>query len=279
MQLVTWAGNPGAPTLGPPGERLTPRTSFAAWKEEKRGQSRPWEPVEIEAAEAFRVWLLETVLHQLELANKERETALAHQSMLMRELDHRVKNALAKIQAVIQQTKAGASSVDDFALALESRVRALAHAHNLMAATHWQGAHLGELIEGEIAPYRTAHNVKVCGEDVTLRAQAASSLILVIHELSTNSAKYGALSAPEGQLAIECHRDAVNGALIMTWSERGGPRVSLPTRAGFGSVVIKRSLAHELKGSANLSFEPEGVVCVLTLPAQCLMESGRDAPG
>jgi len=274
VQLVTWAGNPGAPT---PGERLTPRTSFAAWKEERRGQSRPWEPVEVEAAEAFRVSLIETVLHQLELANKEREAALAHQAMLMQELDHRVKNALAKIQALIQQTKVGAHSVDDFALALESRVRALAHAHNLMAATHWQGAQLRELIEGEIAPYRTAYNVRICGEDVTLRAQAASTLTLVIHELSTNAAKYGALSAREGQVRIEWRRDAVSGDLILTWIERRGPQVSPPTRAGFGSVVIKRSLSHELKGAADLIFEPEGAVCVLTVPAQCLAESRSKA--
>ncbi|MCW2318735.1 light-regulated signal transduction histidine kinase (bacteriophytochrome) [Rhodoblastus acidophilus] len=272
VQLVTWAGNPGKTAIAPPGESLTPRASFDAWKEERRGQSRPWEPVEIEAAQAFRVWLLETVLHQLELANKEREATLAHQSMLMCELDHRVKNALAKIQALIQQTKIGAGSVDEFALALESRIRALAHAHNLMAATHWQGANLGELIEGEIAPYRTASNVTVRGDDVTLTPQAASSLTLVIHELSTNAAKYGALSTPEGRLAIEWRRDALSGALILNWTERGGPRVSPPSRAGFGSVVIKRSLAHELTGSATLSFEPEGVVCVLSLPAQCVLE-------
>ena len=277
VQLVTWAGNPGKPNVVPDGERLTPRTSFAAWKEEKRGQSQPWEPVEIEAAQAFRVWLLETVLHQFELASKERETALAHQSMLMQELDHRVKNALAKIQALVQQTKIGAGSVDEFALALEARIRALAHAHNLMAATHWKGASLRELIEGEIAPYRTAHNVMVCGEALTLTAQAASSLTLVFHELSTNAAKYGALSAPEGRLAIEWRRDAVSGGLILTWTERSGPRVSPPNRSGFGSLVIKRSLAHELNGSANLSFEPEGVVCVLMLPAQCLIVGESEA--
>jgi light-regulated signal transduction histidine kinase (bacteriophytochrome) len=278
VRNVTWAGDPAKPvTVGAPGERLTPRKSFEAWKEEKRGQSQPWEPVEIESAQAFRVWLLETVLHQFELANKERDATVAHQAILMRELDHRVKNVLANIQALVQQTKIGAHSVEDFALSLESRIRALAHAHNLMAETHWQGARLSELIEGELAPYRSAHNVTLHGEDVILTAQAASPVTLVIHELTTNAAKYGALSVSEGRLAVDWRRETVSGALVLTWTERNGPPVSPPTRAGFGSVIIKRSLAHDIKGSGALSFEPDGVVCVLTLPEQCLVANGSEA--
>jgi len=278
VRHVTWAGDPVKTlTADAPGERLSPRKSFEAWKEEKRGQSQPWEPVEIEAAQAFRVWLLETILHQLELANKQREVTVAHQAMLMSELDHRVKNVLANIQALVQQTKIGANSVEGFALSLETRIRALAHAHNLMAETHWRGARLSELIEGELAPYQGEHNVTLCGEDVTLTAQAASPVTLVIHELATNAAKYGALSVSEGKLDIDWRREAASAALVLTWTERNGPRVSPPTRVGFGSVLIKRSLKHEVKGSATLSFEPDGVVCVLTLPEPCLVANGIEA--
>lgn len=278
VRRVTWAGEPvKSLTADATGARLSPRKSFEAWKEEKRGQSQPWEPVEIEAVQAFRVWLLETILHQLELANKEREATVAHQAILMSELDHRVKNVLANIQALVQQTKIGANSVEGFALSLESRIRALAHAHNLMAATHWQGARLSELIEGELAPYQGEHNVILRGEDVTLTAQAASPVTLVIHELATNAAKYGALSVSEGKLDIDWRREAASGALVLTWTERNGPRVSPPTRVGFGSVLIKRSLKHEVTGSATLSFEPDGVVCVLTLPAPCLAAKGIEA--
>jgi two-component sensor histidine kinase len=100
---------------------------------------------------------------------------------------------------------------------------------------------------------------------------------MVIHELTTNASKYGALSASEGKLAVDWRRDAASGAVVLTWTERNGPRVSPPTRSGFGSVVIRRSLAHELRGSANLSFEAEGVVCILTLPAYCLVDGRSEA--
>jgi light-regulated signal transduction histidine kinase (bacteriophytochrome) len=276
VRHVVWAGDPAKPGAIRHGSKLTPRKSFEAWREEKRGQSQPWDMVEIEAAQAFRVWLLETVFHQLELANKERAATAAHQAMLMAELDHRVKNALANIQALVQQTKIGAESVASFALALEARIRALGHAHNLMAETHWQGARLRGLIEGELAPYRSSGNLTISGEDLTLTAQAASPVTMVIHELTTNAAKYGALSVSDGQLTVAWRRDALGGSLVLTWTERNGPPVSPKSRLGFGSVVIKRSLAHDLKGSAALSFEPDGVVCVLILPAHCLVAGGSE---
>ena len=270
VRTVVWAGDPHKPVeIGPHGKRLTPRKSFASWKNEVRQQSMPWGPVDLEAAHAFRLWLLETVLRQTaDLARQEREAAYNRQSILMSELDHRVKNTLANIQALVHQTKAGAESLEDFALGLEMRIRAMARAHDLLGETSRNGASLRKLIEEELAPFWSEGNTRIAGPDLLLLPKAAMPFTMVMHELVSNAAKYGALSTPAGSVDVSWHRASSDGALTLCWKERNGPPVMLPTRRGFGSVVIERSLRHEIKGGGTLSFEANGVGCQIMIPGQ-----------
>ena len=270
VSSVTWAGDPSKPVaLGTHGERLTPRKSFAAWEAEVRQQSTPWDPVDIEIAHAFRLGLLETVLRQMDLARQERAAAFSRQSMLMAELDHRVKNTLANIQALVRQTKGGASSLEDFALGLEMRIRAMARAHDLLGAAGRTDASVRAMVAEEIAPFwsETHDNIRISGLDLRLAPKAAIPFTMVMHELISNAAKYGALSTAAGSVDIGWCRMPGAGDLVLTWKESHGPAVTAPTRRGFGSVVIERSLRHELNGSGVLTFHPDGVACVLTIPA------------
>lgn len=267
VRTVTWAGDPSKPVEpGPNGDRLTPRKSFAAWEASVREQSAPWDAADLATAHAFRLWLLETVLRQMELARLAREAAFSQQSLLMAELDHRVKNTLANIQAMVQHTRAGAPTLDSFAHGLERRIGAMAHAHRLLGNSRWQGATVRGLLDEELAPFQGVKNVFLRGEDVLLSPAAALSFNLVMHELISNATKYGALSTQEGCIHIDWSRQS-DGALEFCWKERGGPPVTQPTRRGFGSVIILRSLRHELQGSSSLNFEPDGVACVVTIPA------------
>lgn len=278
VSTVIWAGDPSKPVEpGPHDDRLRPRKSFAAWKASVREQSEPWSAADLASAYAFRLWLLETVLRQMELARLEREAAFSQQSLLMAELDHRVKNTLANIQALVQQTKAGASSLDDFALGLEQRIGAMAHAHRLLAASRWQGATVRSLLEEELAPYQALDNgnIAIRGEDVLLSPAAALSFTLIAHELTSNAAKYGALSVASGHVDIDWHR-LDDGTLELTWQERNGPSVMPPTRRGFGSMIIERSLHHELQGRSTLRFDAGGVSCTLAIPPAHLVAWNKD---
>jgi light-regulated signal transduction histidine kinase (bacteriophytochrome) len=270
---VAWAGDPHKPVeSGPHGDRLTPRQSFAAWRAEVHEQSAPWDAVDIATAHAFRLWLLESVLRQMELARQEREAAFAHQNMLMAELDHRVKNTLANIQALVAQTRVGANSLEDFGLTLNRRIRAMAQAHRLLSASRWLGASVYSLVVEELAPFQAGKGglLQLRGANVQLSPAAALSFTLVVHELTSNAAKYGALSTPEGSINIVWHHRS-DGALEFNWQEHNGPPVTPPTRRGFGSVLIERSLRHEVQGSSRLDFDPHGVRCVITIPVTHLV--------
>ena len=271
VRSVTWAGDPHKlAQAGPDGLQLMPRTSFTPHAAEVRHQSAPWDLVDIEMAHVFRLWLMETVMrHIADATRQEREAAFVRQSMLMSELDHRVKNTLANIQALVRQTKTEAHSLEAFALGLEMRIRAMAHAHDLLGETSRSGASIRRLIEEEMAPFRSGkdHNSRIGGEDFLLMSKAAMPFTMVMHELISNAAKYGALSTAAGSVDIAWARMPDTGDLVLTWKECNGPVVTLPTRRGFGSAVIERSLRHELKGSGVLSFHIDGVGCVLTIPA------------
>jgi len=193
-----------------------------------------------------------------------------HQALLMAEIDHRAKNLLAAIQAMVLLTKSSACSVGDYADTLIGRLHAMARAHDLLARDQWQGARLGELVRDEFAAYVGSDSdaVEITGEDVLLRPRAAQTLSLALHELTTNAAKYGALSVPGGRVAIvsSIERSPVGQTLLLSWTESGGPEVTPPENRGFGSVVIERSIAHDLAGSAALEFERAGIRCIIRVP-------------
>jgi PAS domain S-box-containing protein len=196
----------------------------------------------------------------------ERKRAEERQRLLTAEVDHRAKNLLATIQAMVLLTKRDTRSVGEFAATLIGRLHAMGRAHDLLARDKWTGASLHDVIRNEFQAYAGIDGTRlsVVGEDTRLSARAAQTLSLALHELTTNAAKHGALSVPGGRVEI---RSAVNGQeLQLTWTETGGPEVSPPSAQGFGSVIVERSIAHELGGAAELQFEPSGLRCHMRIP-------------
>ncbi|MFT8245332.1 HWE histidine kinase domain-containing protein [Roseomonas sp. BN140053] len=279
VRTVTWAGNPDKPVEpGGDGARLSPRHSFAAWQETVRGRSRPWKPVEVEAAQALHVSLLEVVLRRIDEVSRERSQAREQQDLLMAELDHRVKNTLANIQALVRHTRSGAGSLEGFVHDFDRRIRAMAVAHSLLTNTRWEGADLRSLVEEELRPYRAAgaERAFVRGPALRLKPKAALAVSLALHELATNAAKYGALSSPAGQVSVSWGVRGEN--VLLDWVESGGPPVSPPKRRGFGSTVVERGLSYELGGTSEMNFDPAGLRCVVTIPLNQMVEATSSAP-
>ena len=150
-------------------------------------------------------------------------------------------------------------------MSLRNRIRAMASAHELLAETRWHGLSLAALVAEEVAPFAAGNRVIMSGESVILSPRAALPLALVMHELVANSAKYGALSVPDGQIEIVWDSDSEKN-VVLHWRESGGPPVLPPVRRGFGSLLIERSLKQEIGGSVTQSFEPEGLICHLVIP-------------
>ena len=278
-QTVVWAGKPAKLVqIGPLGDRLTPRKSFEAWEETVRGQSRPWTTVERSLAESMRASLLEIVFRLTDLADEERQRANQRQELLIAELNHRVRNILGLIRGLISQSRSGVSSVEEFAEVVGGRVQALARAHDQITRHQWGPGALSDLITAEAEAYLSnkAERVKLNGAPTALAPDAFSILSLVIHELMTNSAKYGALCDQRGQVTIDWTRDA-KGDLIIDWREKDGPLVIPPTRRGFGSTIIEHSIPHDLNGEVDLDYRPEGFQARIRIPGRYVSSEGVTA--
>ncbi|WP_431311201.1 sensor histidine kinase [Methylobacterium nigriterrae] len=185
-----------------------------------------------------------------------------HQRLLINELNHRVKNTLATVQAIAHQTFRGEHSTktDIF----EARLLALSKAHDLLTRESWEGANLSEVVEGAITPFRRLDGTRfsIQGPEVWLAPRVALALAMALHELGTNAVKYGALSVPSGQVQIHWTASSKSPISIeLRWEEQGGPPVVPPTRKGFGTRLIERMLASEMSGVVELQYEPAGVVC------------------
>ena len=277
VRTLEWAGNPDKSySTGPHGDRLTPRKSFAIWKETVRMQSQPFNELDREIGEAARAMLAEVVLRHNELMAEEREKADVRQRMLNEELNHRVKNILAIIKSVVGHPVAEGRSLAQYVAALEGRIQALSVAHDQVVRGDGGGL-FSDLLAAELSPYRsTVTTIALDGPPVWLDARAFSVLALVLHELSTNAAKYGALSASGGRLSVDW-RLAADGGLSIVWRERGGPTVAPPSREGFGSALIERSIPYDLGGESSVSYPPEGVEARITVPARHLSDAAVTA--
>jgi PAS domain S-box-containing protein len=200
----------------------------------------------------------------------ERKEGEAHLRLLMRELTHRSKNLLAVIQAMARQTARHSGTIEGFLEQFSARLQALATSHDLLVQESWYGASLLELVRTQLGHYldRNGSQIALAGPSVLLKPEAAQSLGLALHELATNAAKYGALSAPGGAVQIVWRRlPAAEGEGIeIVWSEKDGPRVKEPERRGFGSLVIERNLSRSLDAEVDLTFRPEGVNCRMVIP-------------
>lgn len=193
----------------------------------------------------------------------DRVLAERQQKLLVDELNHRVKNTLATVQAIAQQTRRASPDPLAFHTAFEARLLALSATHDLLTATNWRGAALRDVLLVELGPYGE-NQYRLDGPKVELTPAEALAMGLIIHELATNAAKYGALSTPDGCVGVEWQ--VTDGSLNLKWQERGGPPVAPPVRRGFGSRLIERSLQGQLGGYTKLNFEYTGLVCLVVLP-------------
>jgi PAS domain S-box-containing protein len=201
----------------------------------------------------------------------ERKHAEERQRSLVAELDHRVKNTLATVSAVVSHTRQGSRSLANFAAALDGRIRSMATTHELLSSSRWQGVSLTELVRRELAPYAARDNAKINGPEVVLRPEAGQAMAMVLHELTTNAAKYGALSTNNGRVSIRWDQRP-NGQssshLVIEWKETGGPPVLAAGKPSYGTSTIRDLIPYEFSGTVDLMLAPEGVRCRVELPAQ-----------
>jgi len=188
----------------------------------------------------------------------ELKEAEQRRTLLVREVDHRARNALAIVQSIVRMTKS--TSIETYASTVEGRIAALSTAHALLAEARWEGASLNRLVDEELAPYRIGDGDRIAidGPAVFLKPEAAQIIALVLHELATNAVKYGALSDPAGKISLswQCEQ---GDKLSLQWAETGGPSVTPPTVKGYGTKVITASIQQQLSGTATFDWRPAGL--------------------
>jgi PAS domain S-box-containing protein len=235
------------------------------------------------------VWLEETGKAEFDSAGRhvrikgltcnitERKRAEEQQRLLVRELDHRVKNVLASAGAVAQRTGEGSGSIDEFLQRFDGRIQSMANAHALLSRSHWQGVRLADLIHSELKPCVKTGGASVEGPNILLLAEATTPIAIALHELITNALKYGALSSQHGRITVhwQCKKnDHTEGSLLIEWIETGGPAVVAPKQTGYGTRAIRSLIPYELGGSVELVFDPAGVRCRIEIPCKRPNSSG-----
>ncbi len=208
-----------------------------------------------------------TDTYRAQKALREREQ---HLQVLVNELNHRVKNSLATVQAIALQTFRNAESIEHATTEFSARLVALAGAHDVLTEQNWVGADLHEIVERAIHPFLSekGDRFRLDGPTVPLASKPVLAISMALHELCTNAAKYGALSNEAGcvEIAWSVYGGAADRRLHLRWEETGGPPVEPPKRKGFGSRLIESGLAAELDGEVRIAFEPGGVVCTVDAP-------------
>jgi len=230
----------------------------------------------VRIGEAIRVALIEVILRYSDGATDQRRRASERQELLIAELNHRVRNILSLIRSLVTKTSDAAADVATYVESLSGRVQALARAHDRVTKQSWGPAPIRGLFEDEIAAHDGAKGrLIVTGPDVQLLAQATSTMALVVHELFTNSCKHGALSST-GRVDVSLAPVPGEGVYI-SWKEAGGPAVVAPTRRGFGSVILERTVPYDLQGTASVRYLLEGVQADFFIPqAHVVLENVTD---
>ena len=194
----------------------------------------------------------------------ERKRADERQALLVSELDHRVKNILARVAVVAKYSLEASRPPNELIEALDQRIQSMADAHSMLSQSHWRGVGLADLVFRQLSPYTTETNVEIIGSDIKLSAAATQALAMVLQELATNAVKYGSLSTSSGKVSVtwDC-RDGADGAarVAIAWRETGGPPTAAPSQTSYGVNLIRNLIAHELGGKVDLVFAPEGLRC------------------
>ena len=194
------------------------------------------------------------------------------QRVLLEELHHRVKNTLATVIAITSQSLRTADSLEHGRQAVTDRLIALGRVHDLLLQTNWTSTSLAAILRNAIGPFDTsgAGRFFVQSSDINVGPAAVLPLAMILNELCTNAVKYGALSDQHGRVDITATLDDTGKQFLLRWAESGGPAVTEPKRRSFGTRLIEHSFVSQLQGQAQLTFEPTGVVCVLSIPVGSL---------
>jgi two-component sensor histidine kinase len=213
----------------------------------------------------------QVLLAQAGIDAKERETADKLQKLILQELHHRIKNTIATVSAIAAQSLRTATSIEHAQHAIEGRLVALGRAHDLLLQARWANADLSNTISGATEPYdgEGAGRFSISGPDIKITSGAVIALAMTLNELCTNTTKFGALSVPAGSIDIAWKIDEPTQRLELTWSEKGGPSVSAPSRQSFGTRLMG-SLGQQLKGEVRLAYEPTGFVYTMDVPMTSL---------
>jgi light-regulated signal transduction histidine kinase (bacteriophytochrome) len=264
-QSVAWAGDPEKTVEIVDGnKRLQPRGSFSTYLESVRGRCNAWSDNDRHMAQ--QLWpLLSAGERQAFLNDLSRQ-----QNLMIGELNHRVHNILALVNSVSNQARLHGGSLESYSQALEARIHALAAAHNIGSGAAMSAVPVKQMIALETAPFQAkgSDRVRVHGADISIRADMAPLFTLVVHELMTNTVKYGALSVPEGSIDITL--SLTEEGMEFSWVEQGGPPVKQPDALGFGSTLIQQAIPYEMNGQSELIFNSHGVSAKLTVPLQVL---------
>lgn len=205
----------------------------------------------------------------------ERKRAEERQKLLVNELNHRVKNTLVSVQSIATQTLRTTDTPEAFRDAFEGRIMALSHTHDLLTQQNWEGASLRDIFDFELEAFAARDRIVFdYVQDLQLSPNATVALGMAIHELATNALKYGSLSVPAGTVRVvwTLERDAADDEpwLRLTWTERGGPPITPPTRQGFGARLLEKGLAGELSADVSLAYDSLGLICTMRLPIRAL---------
>jgi two-component sensor histidine kinase len=221
---------------------------------------------------------LRRLLAQAGIDAAEQKVAEKLQRIMVEELHHRVKNILATVQAITSQSLRAAQNVEDGRKAIESRLQALGRVHDVLLQTNWSKTKLVAILKAGIEPFITAAAPQIAmrSADIEVAPAAALPLAMILNELCTNAVKYGALSRPTGRVTIGASVADNGDSFLLTWMEKGGPAVQEPARRSFGSKLIEHAFVAQLEATAQLSFDPDGVIYDLRIPLTAL--NGAIAP-
>src|SRR5690606_33590098 len=238
-------------------------------REEERRLDFLYEPITDEAGRITGIFVEGHDVTATFNAQQAQRRQARHLQLLIDELNHRVKNTLAIVQSLAQQTFRDGAATPEARAAFEGRLVALASAHNLLTREHWDSAELADVVRQSFHVHGLGvDRFEIDGPALRLAPRTAVSIALAMHELTTNAAKYGALANDMGRISVTWRLAGEDGRrLVLRWRESGGPPVSPPATRGFGSRMIERALSSELGGEVRLDFRPDGVVCEIDAPA------------
>lgn len=276
VKEVYWAGNPEKRVELKEGkEILTPRASFDKWIETNESTATPWTTLDIERAKSIRLGVMELTIRHLHEKEQLQREAKKRLELLIGELNHRVRNILNLVSAIIGQTSHNKKDIDEFVVSLSSRISALALGHDQLTHASYNSVRFKELLNNELKAYMIKESsFKIEGPDIRILPYAVTPIVLVFHEMITNAAKYGALSATsnDGKVAITWELDETG--CTIKWEELGGPPLHGLGEEGFGMTVIKSVIPHELKGQASLSTKITGLNAEFLIPSR-FIELGK----